>query len=253
VLTAGLGTRLRPFSLVRAKAALPVAGTPIVERIITWLAAAGVWDIVLNLHHLPDSITAITGDGAHLGVRVRYSWEVPLLGSAGGPRRALPLLDSSTFLIANGDTLTNVDVEALAAAHTASGALVTLALTPNRQPDKYGGILLDEHGAMIGHRRSGEPGEGFHFVGVQAAERDAFAGLADGVPAETVTEWYRDVIRARPGSIRGFVTDAEFFDIGTPHDYFTTSLALAERETHGNDIVWNDLKTLMSEAVVGRG
>ena len=56
VLTAGLATRLRPLSRVRAKAALPVAGEPLVERILRWLAAAGVEEFVLNLHHLPDAI-----------------------------------------------------------------------------------------------------------------------------------------------------------------------------------------------------
>ena len=110
VLTAGLGTRLRPLTAVRAKPALPVAGEPLVRRILRWLAAAGVKRPVLNLHHLPETVTALVGDGADLGPSVRYSWEIPMLGSAGGPRRALPLLDADRFLIVNGDTLTDVDL-----------------------------------------------------------------------------------------------------------------------------------------------
>src|SRR5688572_14627239 len=113
ILTAGLGTRLRPLSYVRAKGALPGAGEPLVRRILRWLAAAGVEDAVLNLHHLPHTLTAVVGDGSDLGVRVRYSWETPVLGSAGGPKRALPLLGASRFLLVNGDTLTNVDVAAV--------------------------------------------------------------------------------------------------------------------------------------------
>jgi len=133
VLTAGLATRLRPLSLVRAKAALPVAGEPLVNRILRQLSSAGVEDAVLNLHHLPHSITRHVGDGAQLGLRVRYSWEDPVLGSAGGPTRALPLIRAlpgapSTFLIVNGDTLTDVDPGAVAAAHRASGALITMAV-----------------------------------------------------------------------------------------------------------------------------
>src|SRR4029453_15030678 len=106
VLTAGLATRLRPLSFVRAKAALPIGDRAIVQRILQWLSGHGVNDAVLNLHHLPHTITRIVGDGAAEGVRVRYSWEMPVLGSAGGPRRALPLPASPTFLIVNGDTLT---------------------------------------------------------------------------------------------------------------------------------------------------
>src|SRR5688500_5937251 len=106
VLTAGLGTRLQPLTLVRAKPAIPVAGEPLVRRLVRWLAAHGVTDVVLNLHHLPATLTAVVGDGSDLGSLVRYSWEQPqVLGSAGGPRQALPILGADAFLIANGDTL----------------------------------------------------------------------------------------------------------------------------------------------------
>src|ERR1700731_1987366 len=87
VLTAGLGTRLRPLTDVRAKPAMPVAGEPLVRRIMQWLASHGVAHPVLNLPHRPETLTSIVGDGRDLGVRVRYSWEQPsILGSAGGPR-----------------------------------------------------------------------------------------------------------------------------------------------------------------------
>jgi adenylate cyclase class IV len=90
VLTAGLATRLQPLSLVRAKAALPVAGQPLVVRILRWLRTNGITDVVLNLHHAPETLTRILGDGRTFGLRVRYSWETPVLGSAGGPKRAAP-------------------------------------------------------------------------------------------------------------------------------------------------------------------
>src|SRR5882672_752317 len=125
VLTAGFGTRLLPLSLVRAKPAVPIAGQPLVGRIIRWLAGQDVRHLVLNLHHLPETITSQVGDGAEFGTTVRYSWEDPILGSAGGPRKALPLLPGDNFFIINGDTLTEVDLDALAKSHRESGALVT--------------------------------------------------------------------------------------------------------------------------------
>src|SRR5438874_134835 len=79
VLTAGLGTRLRPLTYVRAKPAIPVAGEPLIRRIIAWLAGRGIRDLVLNLHHLPETLTAVVGDGADLDARVRYSWEQPVV------------------------------------------------------------------------------------------------------------------------------------------------------------------------------
>jgi NDP-sugar pyrophosphorylase family protein len=230
VLTAGLATRLRPLSLVRAKAALPVAGVPLVYRILRSLAASGVTDAVLNLHHLPHTLTRLVGDGSALGLRVRYSWEVPVLGAAGGPRRATPLL-GSTFLIVNGDTLTDLDVRALVEDHRQSGALVTMAVVPNTQRDKYSGLSADNDGALTGFAKRGSPENAFHFIGVQVVEAAAFASVPEHVPFETST-LYTSLITGRPGSIRLFPTSAEFFDIGTPADYLDTSLRLDEREQH---------------------
>jgi NDP-sugar pyrophosphorylase family protein len=270
VLTAGLATRLRPLSLVRAKAALPVAGVPLVHRILRWLAAGGVSDVVLNLHHLPHTLTRLVGDGAGLGVRVRYSWEVPVLGSAGGPRRAIPLL-GSTFLIVNGDTLTDLDVGAVIDHHRRSGALVTMAVVPNAQPDKYSGLSADRDGALLGFAKRGAPDNAFHFVGVQVTEADAFAMVPDDVAFETRT-LYTSLSASRPGSIRLFKTAAEFFDIGTPGDYLKTSLQIGNREGHPagawparvdpsarveRSVLWDDVVveagTMLRECVVTDG
>lgn len=230
VLTAGLATRLRPLSLVRAKAALPVAGHPLITRILRSLRSAGVTDAVLNLHHLPQTLTRIVGDGSDLGIRVRYSWENPVLGSAGGPRQALPLLEASSFLIVNGDTLTDVDIPALVAAHRQSGALVTMAAAANANPEKYGGIVATPDGIVTGFAKRGSAQPSFLFVGVQVAEAEAFAGLARGTPYESVGAVYPALMSQRPGAVRTHVCAAELLDIGTPDDYLRTSLLLSSRE-----------------------
>src|SRR5262245_29720913 len=212
VLTAGLGTRLRPLTLVRAKPAVPIAGEPLVRHIIRWLRGAGIADLVLNLHHLPETIASVVGDGSDLGVAVRYSWEQPaVLGSAGGPRRALPLLGGQTFLIVNGDTLTDVDLPRLIASHEASDALVTFALVPNHQPQKYGGVVLDADSRVTGFARPRPQAahlagaSSYHFVGVQVAEPSVFEGLPDNTPINSVGDVYDRLIAQRPGAIRGFV------------------------------------------------
>jgi NDP-sugar pyrophosphorylase family protein len=231
VLTAGLATRLRPLSLVRAKAALPVAGEPLACRILRTLRSSGITDAVLNLHHLPHTLTSRIGDGASLGLRVRYSWETPVLGSGGGPRHALPLLGpGSTFLIVNGDTLASVDVGALVDAHRRSGALITMAVVPNAAPHKYGGVLAEADGAVTGFVARGARDSSYHFVGVQVAEAEAFASLPDGVPHETVGGLYPELIRARRGAVHAHLSASEFFDIGTPADYLDTALLIAKRE-----------------------
>jgi NDP-sugar pyrophosphorylase family protein len=229
VLTAGLGTRLRPLTDVRAKSAIPVAGEPIIRRIIRWLASHGVDDLVLNLHHLPETLTAVVGDGGDLGVRVRYSWERPrILGSAGGPRLARAIVAADRFWIVNGDTLTDLDLPALAAAHADAAARVTLALVPNREFLRYGGVRLDADSRVVGFTTRGPSAEGsYHFIGVQLAEADAFDRAPAGEPDRSIGGLYDRLIAAEPGSIRGFVSDASFFDVGTAADYWRTSHALA--------------------------
>jgi len=233
VLTAGLGTRLRPLTYVRAKAAVPVNGEALARRVARWLAACGIRDQVYNLHHQPSSITACLGDGAGLGVRIRYSWEQPVLGSAGGPRHALPLLTdggADRFLIVNGDTLTDVDVPALLERHRQSGAQVTMALIPNPAPDKYGGVAVCPDDYLTGFTRPGSPGDSFHFIGVQVVEAGVFAGLADGIPSESVNGLYPVLMKQSPRAIAAFVSAASFRDIGTPADCLRTSLELAVAE-----------------------
>ena len=233
VLTAGLGTRLRPLTYVRAKGAVPVNGEALAARVARWLAAHGVTQQVFNLHHHPASIAAAMGDGEALGIQVRYSWENPVLGSAGGPRHALPLLEDSgspDYLVVNGDTLTDVDVDALLDAHWTSGARVTMALIPNPAPDKYGGVLLDRDGVVTAFSRRGAARESCHFIGVQVVRHDVFAGLPDGVPDESVGRLYPELMKTKHGAVRGFVSDASFRDIGTPADYLQTSLEIAAEE-----------------------
>ncbi len=243
LLTAGLGTRLQPLTYVRAKAAVPINGEALVRRVIRGLALSGISDLVLNLHHRPASIAALVGDGSDLGVSVRYSWEQPVLGSAGGPRHALPLVtdsDDDDFLIVNGDTLTDADVWSLLARHRESGALITMALVPNPRPSHYGGVVVSPEGWVTGFTTvrpssvsrpaapAGSPS--FHFIGLQAASARAFATLEDGVPAESVNALYRRLIAEHPQSVAAHVSHASFLDIGTPRDCFDTSLALARTE-----------------------
>lgn len=235
ILAAGLGTRLRPLTTVRAKAAMPVNGEALVRRVIRWLGTCGIDDLVLNLHHLPETVAAAVGDGSDLHARVRYSWENPVLGSAGGPRHALPLLvdgaedPHARFLLVNGDTLTDPDVSALIRAHASSGAAVTMALIPNPRPDKYGGVRVDGN-RVTGFTRRGAAGPSFHFIGVQVAEARVFSDLPDGVPLESVGRVYLEMMARDAGAIGAFVCDAAFQDIGTPADYLDTSLALAAAE-----------------------
>ena len=272
VLAAGFGTRLRPLTLVRAKPALPVAGEPIIRRILRWLAANGVVNVTLNLHHLPETVTAVVGDGRDLGSSVRYSWEQPtILGSAGGPRQALDIIGVETFFLINGDTLTDLDLRALAESHTRSGARVTLALVPNVDPSRYGGVKLADDGQVLGFVPRGPAAAGsFHFIGVQLAHRSVFSELPPAERANSIGGCYDALLARAPGAIRGVVTNASFWDIGTVADYWHTSAAwsaetvnapstchISDSAIVNRSILWSDVdvgpKAVLEECIVTDG
>jgi NDP-sugar pyrophosphorylase family protein len=225
VLTAGLGTRLQPLSTYRAKPALPVAGTPLIARMLQHLRAAGITQVVLNLHHRADSITRIVGDGSTFGLRVRYSWETNVLGSAGGPARAIPLLEADRFLIVNGDMITDVDIRALARQHVDTNALVTMAVIDGLPG--YNGVIADQRGIVSGFGR--QPGA-MHYIGVQAVNASVFAGLDVDAVSETVHGIYPPLIAGKPEAVRVFYSTASYFDIGSPRDYLDTARTIAGQE-----------------------
>lgn len=229
ILAAGLGTRLAPLTAHRAKPSLPVAGRPLIARILDRLQEAGIRRVVINLHAHADSITAIVGDGRPWNLDVRYSWEPAILGSGGGPARALPLLAHDRFLVMNGDTLTDVDLRELASTHLTSGAQATLAVTA-ADLTRYNALVSSATGFLEGRVLRGDPVPAqrplWHFLGVQAVDASLFSGISTHRPSEVLTDLYLPRALQGPGSIRLWPTQTSFHDIGTPADYLDTSLAV---------------------------
>ena len=197
VLTAGLAPASVRCRSSAPRRRCPSAASRSSSASCGWLAGAGVTDAVLNLHHLPDTITGSSATAPLTACACATRGRCRCSGSAGGPRRALPLLGASAFLIVNGDTLTNVDVArpvADAHAHPAR-------CHDGRGPEHGAGQVQRLAGRCDGalHAASCRAGRGrasYHFVGVQVAEAAAFATAADNVPFESVQA-------AVPGAHRG--------------------------------------------------
>ena len=243
------------------------------RRLLRYGAEAGIRDFVLNLHYLPETITTHVGDGSDLGVHVRYSFESPVLGSAGGPRKALGLLPDDPFFIINGDTLTNVDLHAVAENHRETGALVTIAVIPNENPDKYGGLIVDSSGRFHSVVPPGSRVRSYHVVGVQMAHPSAFAGLPLNEPAESIGGVYTQLVKNDLGAVRAFLCDADFWDVGTPADYLEACLSVGRAEGHTshvgqrstidpsakvvNSVIWDDVSVgagaLLERCIVADG
>lgn len=150
VLVGGLGTRLRPLTLTTPKQMLPIAGRPMIEWVIDQLAEHGVDEVILSLGYRPDAFTEAYPNAVCAGVPIRYCIEPEPRGTAGAVRYAADdaALDD-TFLVLNGDVLTDLDISELIAFHKARGAAATIALHRVEDPSAYGVLPTDDNGRVL--------------------------------------------------------------------------------------------------------
>src|SRR2546421_5289911 len=126
ILAAGFGTRLFPLTIDRTKPAIPFLGKPLVGYVAEYLAQFGIGEVVVNLHHQPQSVIDGLGDGGDFGVKIDYTIEQPnILGTAGALDNAREYLDGETFLVVNGKIITDIDIAAALETHRSAGALAT--------------------------------------------------------------------------------------------------------------------------------
>ena len=149
ILVGGEGTRLRPLTLTTPKQMLPIMGLPMLEGVLSQLAAHGVDEAVLSLGYLPDRFLEAYPDGICAGVRLRYAVEPEPLDTAGAVRFAAEELNvRDTFVVVNGDVLTDLDLTGLVAFHRSVGAEGTIALHPVEDPSRFGVVPTDAQGRV---------------------------------------------------------------------------------------------------------
>ncbi len=150
ILVGGEGTRLRPLTYVMPKQMLPLVGVPMIETVFTTLAQHGITDVVLSLGYLPDRFIEAYPDGEVAGVRISYAIEPELLDTAGAIRFAATVGDfDSTFLVMNGDVLTNLDITKLVAFHREHDAEATIALHEVDDPSRFGVVPTTPEGRVL--------------------------------------------------------------------------------------------------------
>ncbi len=197
ILSAGYGTRLWPLTEDRTKPAIPILGKPLVGYVAEYLARYGCREIVVNLHHQPESVRRALGDGHQFGVNLHYVEEPEILGTSGAIDNARAMLDGETFVVVNGKIITDIDLNAALETHRQRKALATLVLMPNPRRERFTVVhttdgMLQGFGAMAS---KGEPGkEGgeapLMFTGIQILEPGIFAYIPCGVFSHTTTDVY---------------------------------------------------------------
>lgn len=230
ILVGGFGTRLRPLTLSVPKPLLPVGNVPIVERIIASLERAGVTRAVLALGFKPEPFLAAFPDGRCGGVVLEYAVEPEPLDTAGAIAFAARHAGiSSTFVVANGDILTSLDVSRIVAFHRESGAEGTLHLVPVEDPSQFGVVETDASGRVLRFVEKPAPGE--------TTSRNVNAGtyvlepsVIDRVPPGGKLSIERVVFpeMVASASLYAVSTDDSWVDTGRPETFLAANLALVD-------------------------
>lgn len=200
VLAAGRSTRIAGELEGRSKLLVDIGGQTVLERNLRWLRDAGVKDVWINLHYRPDDIRGVVGDGSRLGLRVQYSEEPELLGTAGAFRRIVsgsvtPSGVSAPILVVYGDNVSHFDLQALVRRHVESGAVATIALFDPRVHGNSGiagGRVRIEGGDVAAFAEGRDIGSSLVNAGVYVLQPAA----ADYIASEGPSDFGRDVFPA---------------------------------------------------------
>ena len=229
MLVGGFGTRLRPLTLTTPKPLLPVAGVPMIERILGHLAEYGIDDVVLSLGFKPDAFMEAYPDDLCAGVRLSYAVEPTPLDTAGGiafAARAAGI--SERFVVVNGDVLTSADLGALLSFHESSGAEGTIYLTPVDDPSHFGVVPTDESGRVLAFVEKPAPGTAPTNL-INAGYYVLEPSVIDRVPVEAKVNIERVTFPAMVAEETLYARHlpAYWIDVGTPERYLQANLDAA--------------------------
>src|SRR5687767_3077235 len=263
ILAAGYGTRFRPATYQVPKPMVPLGNRPLIAWLVESLLAAGVSEIVVNLHHLPEQIESFLR--GHYGQRCRFvfSFEPEILGTGGGVRKVREVLESEAmFLLVNGDTVQQPPFADLIGMQRQSGAVAALLLKHAPPNDRFTPVMFDRGWVTGFGQGEGEP---LMFAGAQAVSRRIFELLPDRPVSGMVEDVYVPLVQ-QGRKIAGVVHNHRlWFDIGTPLRYLTASLeildwmargslAIPDRSRlSGGTLIGADSKGVVKTSTVGAG
>lgn len=230
ILAAGYGTRIRPVTYTLPKPMVPVCNRPLIAWAVEAFLAAGIREIVINLHHLPEVIERYLSATYRDQCTFHFSFEPEILGTGGGIRKVRTLLEGDEFLLVNADTIQFPRWEALLEARRRRDSLSALTLRHPPAGDRFTPVFFDD-GLVTGFGSGG--GEALMFAGSHAISPRIFDHLPQKPFSGIVDEVYQPLIASGRETVAGAVDDGLWFDIGTPARYASAAAALRELTVNG--------------------
>jgi NDP-sugar pyrophosphorylase family protein len=248
VLAAGQGERMQPLTSVLPKPALPTPDGPVIASALRLAARVGSGRVVVNTCHLGGHMAEAITETEIEGIEIFVSHEDELMGTAGGIALARDrglLGQSGSVLVINGDCALGLQLTGFVDLHHRRDNLVTLALLPHLDPERWSRVVLDSDGSVSAIRPPGSPAAlevPFLYPGVMAVRRDAVDELPS-TPGEIPSSlWYPAMAT---GKLGGVVVAGHWREVGTPADY----LEVVIQRLAGSSVIDRSAKVAAGAAV----
>jgi NDP-sugar pyrophosphorylase family protein len=217
LLVGGLGTRLRTVVTSAPKPLAPVGNRPFLELLIRQLGSQGIRSLIMCTGYLADQIESEFGKGSGLGVTIEYSKEPEALGTAGAVKFAERFLQGAPdFLVMNGDSFLELDLNQLIQLHRTHGGLATMAVVSVENAGRYGTVHLDSDNKVTAFcEKTGSDSPGLINAGVYVFS-PAILGLIPAGPVSLEKDIFPKLLGEEVYASR---EQGVFIDIGTPADY----------------------------------
>ncbi|MFQ5888341.1 MAG: DUF5752 family protein [Candidatus Hydrothermarchaeales archaeon] len=237
ILAGGYGTRLWPLSLTKPKPMITLANKPILDHIMEYLEKHAFKDIVITTNYFRDTIEEYFGDGRRFGVKIRFPLEKYPLGTAGSVKNVEGLMDG-TFIVIQGDNVTDIDLRNVYRKHKKRGGLCSIVLKEVDEPWRFGVVELEGERIKNFAEKPEKGSEPSNLInsGIYVMEQEIFERIPEEEPYDFAEDLFPKLIE-NDEEIYGYCADGFWADVGAPDGYFAANEWILSRL---NDFEFSD-------------
>lgn len=231
LLAAGAGTRLRPLTYETPKPMVPVVNRPVIHHVLDNLLKHGVEEVMVNLHNHPEQVRGYCGDGSRWSLKLRYSHEPKLMGTAGSIKKVEKFFSNGPFFVMSGDGLSDIDLGAMWDFHRKRGSIATMAVKRVDARFEYGVTMMDGAQRIKGFLEKPSWGDVFSNkvnTGIYLFEPEILKLIPAGKVYDFGHELWPKLLKLKK-SIYAYETNAYWCDVGNLTEYRRAQIDSLER------------------------
>lgn len=236
LLAAGAGTRLRPLTYETPKPMVPVVNRPVIHHVLDNLLKHGVEEVMINLHMHPEQVRGYCGDGSRWSLKIRYSFEPKLMGTAGSIKKVEGFFKDGPFFVMSGDGLSDIDLTAMWNFHRKRGSVATMATKRVEARFEYGVTLTDGGQKIKGFLEKPSWGDVFSNkvnTGIYLFEPEVLRMMPKGKPYDFGHDLWPKLLKLKK-PIYAYETDAYWCDVGNLAEYRRAQIECLDRSSKIN-------------------